>query len=283
MPGDPVDLLIPAEAPRAVAEQLRARFGLDQPLYVQYILWLKNVIQGDFGVSIFTLQPVAPELFSALKNTLKIAIYATILGFGVGSILGTLSAINYGKPLDKIFSAIAIAGVSLPHFWIGMVLVAIFSAHFNLLPAQGMAPPEAGFIAGIKHLLLPVITLSLIPIGVVSRVSRASILDVKSLDFVDTLRAKGLLEKRVMIHIIKNAAPPILAVMGLQFGYMLGGSILIETVFNWPGAGNLLNLAIFRRDIPTLQATILVLAAIFVIVNILVDILQALIDPRIRR
>ncbi len=223
MPGDPVDLLIPAEAPRAVAEQLRARFGLDQPLYVQYILWLKNVIQGDFGVSIFTLQPVAPELFSALKNTLKIAIYATILGFGVGSILGTLSAINYGKPLDKIFSAIAIAGVSLPHFWIGMVLVAIFSAHFNLLPAQGMAPPEAGFIAGIKHLLLPVITLSLIPIGVVSRVSRASILDVKSLDFVDTLRAKGLLEKRVMIHIIKNAAPPILAVMGLQFGYMLGG------------------------------------------------------------
>ena len=178
----------------------------------------------------------------------------------------------------------AITGVSLPHYWVGIVLVAIFAVILNALPAQGMG--AGGFPTDwehIRHLILPVITLSLIPMGVISRLVRANVLEILSHEFVGTLHAKGLLNRRVLYHVMKNAAPSALALMGLQFGYLLGGSILVETVFNWPGSGGLMNLAIFRRDIPVLSATILVLATIFVIINILVDVLQALIDPRMRR
>jgi peptide/nickel transport system permease protein len=263
---------------------IRARFGLDQPVYIQYLRWLQAMASGDLGTSIFTNQPVAGELFSALLNTLKIALPAVFLGFSLGVLLGSLAAYFSGSWLDKLFSAAAIMGVSLPHYWVGMVLVAIFAVVLGTLPGQGMGPE--GFPSSweqIKHLILPVITLSLIPMGVVSRLVRANVLEIRSMEFVSALAAKGLKGRRVLFHIMKNAAPSALALMGLQFGYLLGGSILVETVFNWPGSGSLMNLAIFRRDIPVLSATILVLATIFVIINILVDVLQALIDPRIRR
>jgi peptide/nickel transport system permease protein len=227
---------------------------------------------------------VAEELFGALGNTLMLALPAALLGFTLGLALGALSAFNSGTWLDKLFSAIAIIGVSLPHYWVGIVLVAVFSVILNGLPAAGMGPE--GFPASwdqIRHLILPVITLSLIPMGVVSRLARASILEILSNEFVNALHAKGLLNRRVLFHVVKNAGPPVLALMGLQFGYLLGGSILVETVFNWPGSGGLLNLAIFRRDIPVLSATIVTLATIFVVINIAVDVLQALIDPRMRR
>ena len=283
-PGDVADVLIPPEAPAEVARQLRARFGLDQPLHIQYFMWLQRLLVGDFGISIATNQPVGQELASALLNTLKIAIPAAVLGFSLGTVLGMLAAFNRGTWLDKLFSAIAIAGVSLPHYWVGIVLVAIFSVTLNQLPAQGMGP--VGFPSTweqVRHLILPVVTLSLIPMGVVSRLVRATVLEITSQEFVTALHAKGLMSRRVLAHVMKNAAPAVLALMGLQFGYLLGGSILVETVFNWPGAGNLMNLAIFRRDVPVLSATILVLATLFVLINIAVDLLQALIDPRIRR
>jgi peptide/nickel transport system permease protein len=227
---------------------------------------------------------VAEELFAALGNTLVIALPAALLGFFFGVMLGALAAYHRDHWLDKLFSALAIIGVSLPHYWVGIVLVAIFSVVLNLLPAQGM-----GFEGvptsweQIQHLILPVVTLSLIPMGVTSRLVRANLLEILSQEFVATLHAKGLNNRRVLYHTLKNAAPSALALMGLQFGYLLGGSILVETVFNWPGSGGLLNLAIFRRDVPVLSATILVLATIFVVINIVVDVLQALIDPRMRR
>ncbi|MFN4087859.1 MAG: ABC transporter permease [Alphaproteobacteria bacterium] len=283
-PGDVADILIPPEAPKEVADILRARFGLDRPVHIQYLLWVGNILQGDLGVSTFTNRPVAAELFGALGNTLKLAVPATILGCSLGVVLGALAAFNHGSWLDRFFSAIAITGVSLPHYWVGIVLVAIFAVIWNTLPAQGMGP--GGFPTSweqIRHLILPVVTLSLIPMGVISRLVRATVLEIINQEFVATLHAKGLRSRRVLFHIMKNAAPPALALMGLQFGYLLGGSILVETVFNWPGSGNLMNLAIFRRDIPVLSATILVLAAIFVVINIAVDILQAVIDPRMRR
>jgi len=283
-PGDVADILIPPEAPKEVADILRQKFGLDRPPHEQYFLWLGNLLQGDLGVSIFTNQPVAGELASALSNTLRLAIPGAILGFTLGATLGVLAAFYRGGWLDKLFSGVAIAGVSLPHYWVAIVLVAIFSVTYNVLPAQGMGPE--GPIWGaeqLKHLILPVITLSLIPMGVISRLVRASVLEILSQEFVSALSAKGLLQRRILLHIVKNAAPPTLAIMGLQFGYLLGGSILVETVFNWPGSGGLMNLAIFRRDVPVLSSTILVLAAIFVLINILVDVLQALIDPRLRR
>ena len=213
-----------------------------------------------------------------------LALPAALLGFALGVTLGALAAFNRGTWLDKLFAATAITGVSLPHYWVGIVLVSVFAVIFNALPAQGMGPP--GFPASweqIKPLILPVVTLSLIPMGVISRLVRANVLEMLSHEFVGALHAKGLLSRRVLYHVMKNAAPSALAVMGLQFGYLLPGSILVETVFNWPGSGGLMNLAIFRRDIPVLSATILVLATIFVVINILVDVLQALIDPRMRR
>jgi peptide/nickel transport system permease protein len=284
VPGDAADIMIPPEAPKEVAAMIRARFGLDQPVHIQYLRWLQAMASGDLGTSIFTNQPVASELFGALVNTLKVALPAVFLGFSLGVLLGSLAAYYNGSWLDKLFSAAAITGVSLPHYWVGMVLVAIFAVVLSTLPGQGMGPE--GFPSTweqIKHLILPVITLSLIPMGVVSRLVRANVLEIRSMEFVSALAAKGLRGRRVLFHIMKNAAPSALALMGLQFGYLLGGSILVETVFNWPGSGSLMNLAIFRRDIPVLSATILVLATIFVVINILVDVLQALIDPRIRR
>ncbi len=284
VPGDAADILIPPEAPREVAEQLRARLGLDRPVHVRYLLWLKAAMTGDLGLSMFTGRPVGAELVEALGNTLKLAVPAAILGFSLGCLLGAAAAAWRGTWLDRLFSGIAITGVSLPHYWTGIVLVAIFSVVLNWLPAQGMGPgglPTT--LEQARHLVLPVVTLSLIPMGVVSRLVRATVLEILGQEYVQALHAKGLGDRRVAWHIVKNAAPPALALMGLQFGYLLGGSILVETVFNWPGSGGLMNLAIFRRDVPVLSATILVLATIFVFINILVDIFQALIDPRIRR
>jgi peptide/nickel transport system permease protein len=283
-PGDAADLLIPPEAPKEVAAAFRAKFGLDQPLHIQYIKWLRQVLGGDLGVSVVSNRAVASDLFNALGNTVLLAVPAALLGFTLGAALGALSAFNRGTILDKVFSATAIAGVSLPHYWMGIVLVAVFSVVLNALPAQGMGPPGLPTTwEQLRHLILPVVTLSLIPMGVVSRLVRASVLEILSHEFVGALQAKGLWQRRVLFHVMKNAAPSVLAVMGLQFGYLLGGSILVETVYNWPGSGGLMNLAIFRRDVPTLSATILVIAAIFVLINLLVDVMQAVIDPRIRR
>ena len=283
-PGDVVDMLVPPEVPREVADLLRRRFALDQPLHIQYLAWLGRLLVGDLGISFFTNRPVADELFGALQNTLMLALPAALLGFTLGVALGALAAFNRGTWLDKLFASTAITGVSLPHYWVGIVLVSLFAVIFDALPAQGMGPPGVPLSAEqIKPLIPPVVTLSLIPMGVISRLVRANVLEILSHEFVGTLHAKGLLSRRVLYHVMKNAAPSALALMGLQFGYLLAGSILVETVFNWPGSGGLMNLAIFRRDIPVLSATILVLATIFVVINILVDVLQALIDPRMRR
>jgi len=284
IPGSPLDLMLPPEATPELIEELKRSYGFDQPVYVQYLRWLWQMLQGDLGHSIFNGEPVAASLFDALGNTFVLAIPAAMLGFSLGIALGVAAALNQGGPLDKLFSAIAITGVSLPHYWFAIVLVVIFSVQLNWLPAQGMGFETVPLSWDqAKSMVLPVVTLAMIPMGVVARVVRAAVLEVMSQEFVATLHAKGLWDRAILLHILKNAAPAALAVMGLQFGYLLGGSILIETVFNWPGSGNLLNLAIFRRDIPVMQATIIVLAAFFVLLNLAVDILQALIDPRIRR
>src|SRR5579875_3275285 len=267
-PGNPIDMLLPPEAsPRVIAE-VKAAFGFDKPLYVQYLLWLRNALTGSFGVSIFNAQPVLGQLLVALGNTLILAI---------------LAAAHHGSWRDKLCSAVATIGVSLPNYWAAIVLVMFTSVLHNWLPAQGMGAHSLPWWDRLQYLVLPVITLSLIPMGVVGRFVRATTLEVMGQEFVSALAAKGLTRRGIIRHVCKNAAPPVLALMGLQFGYLLGGSILVETVFNWPGSGYLLNLAIFRRDIPILQATIVLLAFLFVILNLLVDIAQAAIDPRLRR
>jgi peptide/nickel transport system permease protein len=284
MPGSPIDVLVGNDATPATVAEIKRIYGLDRPVWVQYGLWLSEVLTGNLGFSIFTGRSITRELFAAVGATLQITLLAALAGFTLGIILGASAARWHGRWPDKLLSVLSIVGVSVPHYWFGIVLVVVFSVELQWLPAQGMGPPGVPLTwEQWKYVLLPVATLSMIPMGVIGRLVRAAVLEVLSQDFVDALRAKGLGAISVACHVAKNAAPPVLALMGLQFGYLLGGSILIETVFNWPGTGNLLNLAIFRRDLPVVQATILLLAFLFVVVNLAVDVLQAVIDPRMRR
>jgi peptide/nickel transport system permease protein len=283
VPGNPIDLLMPPEASPEIIAQMKAAFGFDRPLYIQYLLWLGHAVTGDFGLSVFNASPVWGQLVTALSNTCVLALLAASLGFSLGISFGLVAASHHGRWPDKLFSALTTMGVSLPHYWCAIVLVLACAVLNDWLPAQGMGDDSLPLYARLDYVVLPVVTLSLIPMGVVGRLVRATVLEILSQEFVGALHAKGLARWPVIRHVAKNAAPPVLALMGLQFGYLLGGSILVETVFNWPGSGNLLNLAIFRRDIPVLQATILVLAGFFVVLNLLVDIAQAAIDPRMRR
>jgi peptide/nickel transport system permease protein len=286
-PGDPLTSVLPPDASAELQAQMRAIYGFDQPLPVQYGLWLWKVLQGDFGTSIATGRPVAAELGKAIGNTLMLAILATLIGFVLGCLFGFVAGYFRDSWIDKVASFISIIGVSVPHYWLGMVLVIIFSVQLNWLPATGAGPGGSDAWvwdwAHIRHLILPAITMSVIPMGIVARTVRALVADILSQEFVTGLRAKGLMDGGVFRHVVKNAAPTALAVMGLQLGYLLGGSILIETVFSWPGTGFLLGQAIFQRDLPLLQGTILVLAMFFVALNLIVDIVQSLIDPRVER
>jgi peptide/nickel transport system permease protein len=286
-PGDPLVAVLPADASQELAAQMRAAYGFDRPLPVQFALWLWRALHGDLGNSIATGRPVLTEVFRAVGNTVTLALAAGAIGFTLGLFFGLLAGYFRDTWIDKVATSIAIAGVSVPHYWLGMLLVIIFSVQLGWLPAVGAGPNGSGSFAWdwehIRFIILPAVTTSVIPMGIITRTVRALTGDILSQDFVEALRAKGLRETRVFAHVIKNAAPTALAVMGLQLGYMLGGSILIETVFSWPGSGLLLNSAIFQRDLPLLQGTILVLALFFVMLNLAVDIAQAGIDPRIKR
>ena len=283
-PGDPLVSVLPADASQELAEQMRKAYGFDRPLPVQFGMWVWNALHGDLGTSIASGRSVTEEVMRAVVNTLRLAVVASLIGFFFGLLFGILAGYFRDAWVEKIVTTISIAGVSTPHYWLGMVLVIVFSVTLGWLPAVGAG--SGGWAWDwdhIQYLILPAVTMSVIPMGIVSRTVRALVGDLLSQEFVLALRSKGLDEVRVFRHVLKNAAPTAIAVMGLQLGYLLGGSILIETVFSWPGTGFLLNSAIFQRDLPLLQGTILVLALFFVVLNLLVDVLQAAIDPRIKR
>jgi peptide/nickel transport system permease protein len=283
-PGDPLVSVLPPDASQALAEQMRKEYGFDRPLPMQFGLWMWNALHGNLGTSIASGRSVTEEVMRAVGNTLILAGFASLIGFAFGLLFGILAGYFRDSWIDKLVTTISITGVSMPHYWLGMVLVIIFSVILGWLPAVGAGP--GGWAWDWEHfqyLILPAVTMSVIPMGIVSRTVRALVGDLLSQEFVLALRSKGLNEVRIFRHVLKNAAPTAIAVMGLQLGYLLGGSILIETVFSWPGTGFLLNSAIFQRDLPLLQGTILVLALFFVVLNLLVDVLQAAIDPRIKR
>jgi peptide/nickel transport system permease protein len=286
-PGDPINAIVPADAPGEVVEQVRREYGLDRPLPVQFGIWLMKVVQGDLGRSLATGRTVWSDLSTAIGNTLMLAVAAALLGFTLGCVLGGLAGTFRGSLLDRVAVSAAVAGVSVPHYWLGMVLVVIFSVQLNWLPAMGAGPGGSSDWAWdwehLQHLVLPAVTLSVIPMGIVTRTVRGIVAEIMNQEFVVALRGKGLTRRGVFLHVVKNAAPNTLAVMGLQLGYLMGGSILVETVFSWPGTGLLLNAAIFQRDLPVLQGTILVLAMFFVALNLVVDLVQTALDPRIRR
>ena len=286
-PGDPLSAVLPADASQEMVEAVKARYGLDKPVVQQYGLWLGRAVHGDLGQSISTGRAVSLEIGSAIGNSILLAVLASALGFGIGGLLGVIAGYLHGTATDRFLSALAIAGVSIPHYWLGIVLVAIFSVRLNLLPAMGAGPGGSGSwlwnAEHLRYIILPAVTLAAIPAGIVMRTVRALVADTLKQEFIVGLVAKGMGPAQVFRHLVKNIAPTALAVIGVQLGYLMAGSILVETVFNWPGTGLLLNTAILQRDIPLLQGTILVLAMIFVLLNLLVDMLQPLLDPRMVR
>ncbi|HKC99878.1 MAG TPA: ABC transporter permease [Methylomirabilota bacterium] len=281
-PGDPISAILPVDASKEQIEDIKKTYGFDKPLPVQYLKWLGRVVRGDLGKSIATRRAVILDVRDSLANSLVLAVSSSALAFGAGIALGLLAAFRQGRALDKMASAMAVIGVSVPHYWAGIILIIIFSVQLNWLPAMG-ASSDGGLVGYLRHMTLPTIALALIPLGVIARVTRSAALDILNQEFVLALRAKGLAQRRVFAHVVKNAAPQIITVLGLQFGFQLGGSVLVEAVFSWPGTGYLLNLAIFQRDMPVLQGVILVLATFFMLLNLLVDVLQTYIDPRIAR
>lgn len=286
-PGDPLNAIAPADAPADVIQALKSAYGLDKPVPVQYGLWLWRALHGDLGTSISSGRAVLGEVLGAVSNTFMLATIASLIGVCVGCVLGALAGYQRGSWIDKISTTLSVIGVSIPHYWLGLVLTIVFSITIGWLPAMGAGPGGSSEWAWdfehLRFLVLPAITLSVIPMGIITRTVRALVADMLEQEFVIALRARGLTSLAVFRHIAKNTAPTVLAVTGLQIGYLMGGSILVETVFAWPGTGFLLNTAIFQRDIPLLQGTLLVLCMIFVVLNLMVDIVQPLIDPRMGR
>ncbi|MEI2416883.1 ABC transporter permease [Orrella sp. JC864] len=286
-PGDPLVSILPPDASVDLQRQLMQLYGFDRSYPEQFAAWVWRALQGDLGTSIASGRPVALEVFNAVGNTLILACVATLIGFFFGCLFGFVAGYYRNSFIDRAASFLSVVGVSVPHYWLGMVLVIIFSTQLMWLPPTGAGPGGSSDWAfdwaHVRHLILPAVTMSVIPMGIIARTVRALVAETLSQEFVVGLRARGLSDAGVFRHVVKNCAPTALAVMGLQLGYLLGGSILIETVFSWPGTGFLLNTAIFQRDLPLLQGTILVLALFFVALNLLVDILQSLFDPRIER
>ncbi len=286
-PGDPLISVLPPDASQSLREQMVALYGFDRPYYEQFARWVARAAQGDLGTSIRTGRPVILEVTKAVGNTFMLAAVATVIGFVLGTLFGFVAGYFRDTWIDKTASALSVFGVSVPHYWLGMVLVIIFAATLGWLPPTGAGPGGSEEWKWdwehVRHLVLPAVTMSVIPMGIIARTVRALVAETLSQEFIVGLRAKGLSEFGVFQHVVKNAAPTALAVMGIQLGYLLGGSILIETVFAWPGSGLLLNDAIFQRDLPLLQGTILVLALFFVVLNLAVDVMQTSLDPRIQR
>jgi peptide/nickel transport system permease protein len=286
-PGDPLVSILPPDASAELQAQLLELYGFNRSYPEQFATWVWRALQGDLGTSIASGRAVTDEVMRAVINTLRLAVLAMVIGFVLGCLFGFVAGYFQNSWLDKVASLTSVLGVSVPHYWLGMVLVIIFSSQLMWLPPGGAGPGGSSEWAWdwvhIQHMILPALTMSVIPMGIIARTVRALVADILAQEFIVGLRAKGLTDFGVFAHVVKNAAPTALAVMGLQLGYLLGGSILIETVFSWPGTGFLLNSAIFQRDLPLLQGTILVLAMFFVVLNLVVDVIQTLLDPRIAR
>jgi peptide/nickel transport system permease protein len=301
-PGDPVRTMLGQHATQQEIEDIRAKYGLDQPLYVQYFIWLGDVLQGDLGRSILSHEQVTTEIASRFPNTIELAIAAMLFAILIGVVAGIISATKQYSVADYSVMGLALFGISMPVFWLGIMLMMIFGVFLGWLPIGGridlLLPFQritgfmvidsiitlngAALISVIRHLLLPAIALGTIPMAIIARTTRSSMLEVLRQDFIRTERAKGLSERKVIYkHAIRNAMVPVVTVIGLNFGLLLSGAILTETVFSWPGVGRLVVDAVYSRDYPLVIGCILVFALVFVIVNLITDILYTYIDPRI--
>ncbi len=301
-PGDPVRTMLGQHATQQEIDEIRVKYGLDQPLYVQYFIWLGDVIQGDLGRSILTREYVTTEIAARFPNTIELAIGAMLFATVIGVLAGVISATKQYSIADYSMMGVALFGISMPVFWLGIMLMMIFGVFLGWLPIGGridlllpftritgfmvvdsiITGNGAAFISVLRHLILPSIALGTIPMAIIARTTRSSMLEVLRQDFIRTQRAKGLSERNVIYkHAVRNAMVPVVTVIGLNFGLLLSGAILTETVFSWPGVGRLVVDAVYARDYPLVIGCILVFALVFVIVNLITDILYTYIDPRI--
>lgn len=302
-PGDPARTMLGERATQEQLNEIREKYGLDKPIYVQYGIWLNGVLHGDLGRSITTHDEVAKEIGDRFPNTMELAIAAMIFAIIVGVFAGVISATKQYSITDYTCMGVALFGISMPVFWLGIMLMMIFGVFLGWLPIGGridlLIPFQrvTGFmvfdsiitgnfpalISVLRHLILPAVALGTIPMAMIARVSRSSMLEVLRQDFIRTERAKGLSERMVIYkHAVRNAMVPVVTVIGLNFGLLLAGAILTETVFSWPGIGRLVVNAVYERDYPLVVGCILVFAIVFVIVNLITDILYTRIDPRIQ-
>jgi peptide/nickel transport system permease protein len=279
VPGDPAEVIAMErygeEITAETIEFVRTEFGLDQPVYIQYFNWLGNVLRGDFGYSFRTDRPVLDEILTRLPATLQLALAGMLVALVIAIPVGIISATRQYSAVDNLSMFGALLGVSMPNFWLGLLLIMFFSVHLGWLPVFGRG--------GIEHLILPAITLGTGMAAITTRLMRSSMLEVLRQDYIRTARAKGLSEKVVICkHALKNALIPVVTVVGLQFGFLLEGAVIVEVIFAWPGIGRLLVDSIFARDFPVIQGCILFIAVMFVFVNLLVDSSYTYLDPKIR-
>jgi peptide/nickel transport system permease protein len=282
-PGGPAVAMLGDQAsPEAVAA-LNQKLGLDKPLYIQYLRWLGSALHGDLGRSAFGNQPVTELIVQRIVPTLELSILALIVSLLIGISAGVIAAVKRNTAVDAVASILAILGVSTPSFWLAILLVLIFSLKLTWLPALGYVSPFSNLATNLKDMLLPSLTLGVILAAVITRFTRASMLDSLYQDYVRTARSKGLEERTVILrHALGNAMIPIVTVVGLELGGLLSGAVIIETIFSLPGNGQLLVTSIFNRDFPVVQGLVVVIAIVFILVNVAVDVVYALIDPRIR-
>lgn len=285
VPGDAVTMWIGQEGTMTleVQQTLRKMFGLTDPAPVQYLNWLRDLAQGNFGYSFRSRLPVAPQIGQTLPVTIELALLAMFISTMIAIPLGILSAIRRNTPLDLIARLFGLVGLSMPSFWIGVLLILVSSTVFNWLPSLIYVSPFKNPLENLTQMAMPAIALALPLMGVVMRMARSAILEVLNQDYIRTARAKGLAELGVLIrHALRNALIPIVTVMGIQLGRLLGGAVIVEQIFGLPGIGNLLISAITERDYPMVQGAILIIGCLFVVVQFLVDLSYAYIDPQIR-
>jgi len=274
-PGDPVLLLVGERAPPEVYERVRHAWGLDRPLPVQYLAFLGNILRGDLGMSIQMRRPVLDLLVRAVPVTIELGLSAIALSVLVGVVVGVISAVRSGRAADQVAMVGALLGVSIPEFWMGQLLMLLFAVRLQWLPASGYGGPS--------YLILPMLALGLAGSALIARTTRSAMLDVIRQDFVRTARAKGLAERVVIYkHALRNALLPVVTLLGLELGYMLAGSVVLEEVFSRPGMGRLMVKAILARDYPVVQGCLLVLAISVAVANLVADLCYVMLDPRIR-
>jgi peptide/nickel transport system permease protein len=284
LPGDPLAALLGPQGSTPEARRtLAATLGLNDPLPVQYFRWLGRILTGDLGYSYIRQRSVSELVFTGFGRTLVLAGAAALVSLTLGLVLGTVAALKPGKLADRIISVIAITGMSIPSFWLAILLIVIFSSTLQWFPSSGMSELDKGWGDFLAHLIMPALATGAISIGLTARMTRSSLIETFGEDFVVTLRAKGLNNRQILRHVAKNAAPAILTMVGLQVGYLLGGSVLVETIFTWPGIGVLIYQAILSRDLILIQDSLLVVAVTFVVINLIVDLLQIVVNPRLRQ